>query len=392
MNINKNITFLFHKIIFGMFFPFLHFLYRLLPAKKNNKILVISLNYLGDVFMATPAINALKKLHPELKIDILIKKENIQVIKNNPLIHDIYFDCSDYSKKSNTLISFIKMILANFSVFFTLLRNDYDVVFDFTGSFESAFICGLSGKKKRYGLSWRPHFRNAFNDVIDGYSKVKHLRNINCDVVLKAGFKIDSKDCIYSLHISENIDNWAKDTISSFKSKYTIIVAPFAGWKQKEWDISNFLSLSLKLLSMDVTLIFTGSKSEAERLRPFDDFFNDRILNYCGKTSLFQSVALIKYSDLFIGLDSSQSHFSDALNTKSIIIFGPTNPLYHQIENNPRVKIIYKKFDCSPNGNRKYCHENCFTFECPENHRCMKTIGVDEVYNAAVHSLRTDKI
>lgn len=208
--------------------------------------------------------------------------------------------------------------------------------------------------------------------------------------MLKAGFKINKKDCQYSLFIPEDIDGLVKDTMSSFKTEHVITLAPFAGWKQKEWDLSKFLVLSSRLSKLGATVIFIGSKSEAERLKPFEDHLNSNILNYCGKTSLIQSAAFIKYSDLFIGLDSSQSHFADALHTSSIVIFGPTNPMYHQIENNPFVKVIYKQFDCSANGNRKYCHENCFTFSCPENHRCMNSISVDEVYDAAVDILQSE--
>ena len=91
------------------------------------------------------------------------------------------------------------MIMANYCVFFLLFKQNYDVIFDFTGSFESAFICALIGKKRRYGISWRPHFRNAFDEVVDGYSKPQHLSNLNCDLVRKAGYNIKQKDCKYLL-------------------------------------------------------------------------------------------------------------------------------------------------------------------------------------------------
>lgn len=389
MSIQKKINFLFHKILFDFFFQILHFLYNSIAQRKSDKILVISLNYLGDVFMATPAINALKKLHPELEIDVLIKKANNQVVQYNAQISNIYFDYSSYSKTSNTFISFAKMIMANYCVFFLLFKQNYDVIFDFTGSFESAFICALIGKKRRYGISWRPHFRNAFDEVVDGYSKPQHLSNLNCDLVRKAGYNIKQKDCKYLLDIPEDIDNWAKSIVSSFETEKVVTLAPFAGWKQKEWNITNFLTLSSRLSSLNSTVIFIGSKSEADKLRPYEDHFNFHILNYCGKTSLIHSAALIKHSDLFIGLDSSQSHFADALHTPSVVIFGPTNPIYHQIGSNPFVKVIYKQFNCSCHEHQKYCHENCFTFICPESHQCMEAISVDEVFDAAINLLQS---
>ena len=108
MSIQKKINFLFHKILFDFFFQILHFLYNSIAQRKSDKILVISLNYLGDVFMATPAINALKKLHPELEIDVLIKKAKWVWFNIMPK-SVIYFDYSSYSKTSNTFISLRKV-------------------------------------------------------------------------------------------------------------------------------------------------------------------------------------------------------------------------------------------------------------------------------------------
>lgn len=381
MKIQNKLNFLFHRFLFQLFFPVIHFLNSLFRGKKSNKVLVISLNYIGDVLMGSPAIRGLKKLRPEIQIDIWIKKEAIPLVQYNSDINKYYIDSSAHSKTNNTLFSFWKTIQKNFKVLTILFNQNYDIVFDFTGSFESAFFSGIIGKKKRFGLSWRPHFRNAFNGVVDGYAKVQHLRNINCDIVKIAGFNIDRNECQYSLIIPKDIEKWADNLISQFDTKSVITLAPFAGWKQKEWSLGKFVDLSIKLSDYGATVLFIGSNSDAQRLKPYENHFNSQIINFCGKTSLLESAALIKHSTLFIGLDSSQSHIADALHTQSIIIFGPTNPFFHQMENNPFVKIIYKNISCSAHRNKKYCHENCFSFECPNDHLCTNLIDADEVFN-----------
>lgn len=92
----------------------------------------------------------------------------------------------------------------------------------------------------------------------------------------------------------------------------------------------------------------------------------------------------MRISDLFIGSDSGPLYIAEAVGTKTISLFGPTNPLFSA----PRGKehtCIYNKLFCSAEDNEQNCiliaGLNCKTIDC------MKMIKPDDVYKAVVAQL-----
>ena len=85
-----------------------------------------------------------------------------------------------------------------------------------------------------------------------------------------------------------------------------------------------------------------------------------------GETDLAQAAAILSLCDLLVSNDTGPAHVAAALGTKTITIFGPTNPLTTQPWN---AEIIYKKVECAP----------CMLRECPIDHRCMTGISALEV-------------
>ena len=90
-------------------------------------------------------------------------------------------------------------------------------------------------------------------------------------------------------------------------------------------------------------------------------------VNLTGKTSLAESTAVLSLCDLLVSNDTGPAHISAALGTKTIVIFGPTNPkTTHPIG----AEIIRKEVDCSP----------CMLRDCPIDHRCLTRISADEIF------------
>ena len=116
-----------------------------------------------------------------------------------------------------------------------------------------------------------------------------------------------------------------KDLSNNFKY---FVIFPGGNWQPKIWNIKNYNSLLVKILSKNnnIKFILVGSNSE-EKV-----YFNEitknintnNIINLFG-ASLTQTAAYMKKSELFIGNDSGLSHMASATKLKSIVLFGPTN-------------------------------------------------------------------
>ncbi|HEY6083811.1 MAG TPA: hypothetical protein VIU63_00355, partial [Nitrospira sp.] len=54
-----------------------------------EKILVIKLRYLGDVLLATPALQALKAAYPVARLTVVVNPGTESILANNPHIDEI---------------------------------------------------------------------------------------------------------------------------------------------------------------------------------------------------------------------------------------------------------------------------------------------------------------
>jgi 3-deoxy-D-manno-octulosonic-acid transferase/heptosyltransferase-1 len=98
-----------------------------------------------------------------------------------------------------------------------------------------------------------------------------------------------------------------------------------------------------------------------------------------GETTLRELAALYKEASLLLTTDSGPMHLAAAVGTPVVALFGPTSPERTGPYGAGHV-VIRKGLACSP----------CFRKAC-DTLECMKTIGVEEVFQAVRERLRTGR-
>ena len=158
------------------------------------------------------------------------------------------------------------------------------------------------------------------------------------------------------------------------------------GWSiYKEWETEKWSQTLLKLRPYlgDTRVVQIGSAT--------DPVLAGVDIDLRGKTTLAESVALIRDSVLHLGVDSFSNHVAGAYQKPAVIVFGSTSPIGFGY---PSASNIYSHISCSP------CYkENPNISREPkgpcDHHSCMKQITVDEVVSAALTRLgvtmKTDK-
>jgi len=73
--------------------------------------------------------------------------------------------------------------------------------------------------------------------------------------------------------------------------------------------------------------------------------------------------------DLLVSNDMGLAHLAPAVGTKTVVIFGPTNPVTTRPFSD-QASVISAGVECSP----------CMLRECPIDHRCMTRVSADEVF------------
>ena len=151
------------------------------------------------------------------------------------------------------------------------------------------------------------------------------------------------------------------------------------GWSiYKEWDFQNWSQTLLQLRPYlgDIQVVQIGSAN--------DPVLSGVDIDLRGKTTLAESVALIRDAVVHLGCDSFSNHVAGGLKTPAVILFGSTSPIgsgYSTAIN------IWKQVECSP------CYkENPTVSRHPkgscDHHSCMKSISVEEVVRSTRQQLQ----
>jgi len=105
-----------------------------------------------------------------------------------------------------------------------------------------------------------------------------------------------------------------------------ICLMPGSSWSPKSWPVDCFRELAAKarLAALDVAVL--GSAQDRCLGDAILEGLGDHGHNLCGLTDLPNAAAWLAGAMAAIGNDSGLSHLAAACGTKTISIFGPTNP------------------------------------------------------------------
>jgi heptosyltransferase-2 len=160
--------------------------------------------------------------------------------------------------------------------------------------------------------------------------------------------------------------------------------APGAAYGQaKQWPPQRMAEVIARLGRHQgvVSLIFgAGHDRDAGRaieswLRAHAPDMAPRVVDLIGRTSLGSLVAALERVTAFVSNDSGAMHLAAALGRPVVSIFGPTDERVTRPLGGH--EVITARVVCRP----------CMLRDCPIDHRCMRRIPVDAVYDAVTARL-----
>jgi heptosyltransferase-2 len=100
-----------------------------------------------------------------------------------------------------------------------------------------------------------------------------------------------------------------------------------------------------------------------------------RVVDLVGQTSIGTLAGIAARCRVFVSNDSGAMHLAAAVGRPVVAVFGPTDERATRPIGNH--EIITARVFCRP----------CLLRDCPIDHRCMKRISTDTVYEAAARQL-----
>jgi heptosyltransferase-1 len=332
-----------------------------------RNILIVKPSALGDVIQATCILPLLKTYAPGSRISWLVFEHNAEVVRNHPLIdHVISINRSG-------------RFLPQFPVLLRKLRQArFDTVIDLQCLLRSAFLSRLTGCSRRIGYANGREFSTLFYTetydiprdtmhAVDGYL---HL----CKLLGMARHG----EVTFPIPLQDAHRNRLDALISGFMGKGPAIsICPTAKWETKCWPEQSFATLA-DLLSgrLNARVILLGAPSETEIVGRIGKRMRHEHLDLSGKLSILEVAALLERSALFIGNDSGLMHLASATKTRTVAIFGPTDPK-RTGPYNGQARVAALNLSCSP----------CFKRNC-EGLRCLKDLSPEVVAETCIDHLQ----
>ena len=294
------------------------------------KILLVRLDYIGDVVMTSPTFLLLKQRFPDASISLLtnsIAKQLLQEDKNIDNIYVFNWPWGHLRKNAGFTFQRIKALL---QLILQLRSNKFDLVVDFRGDIRFLLLFGVFiGAKVKLSNS-----RSGNHDIPDhtsNYDMSKHEVERTQDVIRCLISTVKYKPP--RIHISRQQEAEAvglieKTTGRPFSSA-SVVVAPFSSKDIKSWPEAYFKQV-ISYLSGHYTVFVVGTPEDESAANMLVAQCGENVFSLAGKTSIVQLASVTKLCSLVVGIDTGVLHIASCFSTPIVAIFGPTRSIEYR--------------------------------------------------------------
>ena len=265
--------------------------------RKN--ILFITLSNIGDAILTTPVLQALHKLHPDEKIDIVSDHRSRIIYDHCPYRGEIFLK----NKKG--------LFRGGLSLVRELRQKDYSLIVDLRTDGMTLLLKGQIKLTKRQAVPYGPHAVEAHMGVIRKIYK-------------------DGNIPPTKIWLIDDHKEFARACLQDLNSHRLLVIAPGCHVPVKVWSPLNYVTTCNRLKSEFDSIVLlggTGDKVYATQITselavPFKDLTGD--------TDILQAAAILEHATMFLGNDSGLGHVASAMAVPSVTLFGIGDPLrYH---------------------------------------------------------------
>jgi len=343
------------------------------------KILIRVPNWVGDAVMAIPALETIRRTHPNGEICVLARPAVADLFSGQPFADRIL----KYDFRGSH-----RGWLGRERLAAELRKEQFDAAVLLQNAFEGAWLAWRAGIPERIGFA-----RDARGPLLTKAIRVpqegeipKHESLYYLELLRRAGW-IETSAAIAPIRlvVSEAERTSAESTlrrVGARENTWRCAIAPGASYgAAKCWPPERFALLADRLISdCGADVIFFGTPGEKEIASRIGSKMKLRANYLVGETSMRDVAALLACCSVFIGNDSGAMHVAAAAGLPVIGIFGSTDP-EGTAPVTEQFTLIREAVSCSP----------CFLRQCPVDHRCMTRITVDSVFAAAMQYRNSPK-
>ena len=299
----------------------------LLHRERVQRILVIKLRHFGDVLLTTPLLSTLRANYPNALIDVLVYDGTEAMLAGN---RDVYLAYTvDRSLKHQGLKAQYR---GEYALWNSLRTGHYDLVINLSDQWRAALYCRFLKPTFSLGFAYPKRnnrlWRRCHSLLVDTEGHERQHTVLN-NLSILAPLALPTQ-------VTRVTQSWRQCDIDDverlgrhYRLRDFVLIQPAARWAFKTWTAAGFSEVINHLTARGETVVLTGGRS-AEEAAMIDAILAgcispQRVINLAGRLDLPELALLISRARLFIGVDSVPMHMAAALQTPSVVLFGPSN-------------------------------------------------------------------
>jgi len=285
-----------------------------------RRILVVSLDNLGDLVFASALTPPLHEAFPDAIIDVWCKDYTAPIARLVPhvtrvIAADPFWGATPHRGRP-PIGPFVKSAAS-------IRRAHYDVALLSEAPWRTAAATAATGIPIRVGLA-RRHNDHFLTHVLP--SEDAHKPVVQEQARLLSVFSIQPHDPRYRLDPAPLADARADlaRQIPSF-----VALHPFAADTRRCVALAEWIELARGLTARGVSILWIGTSGELDRLRPLltsSSHSSHHFIDRVSDGSLWNTAAALSLATLFVGHDSGPLHLANALGTPVVGVFAPGQP------------------------------------------------------------------
>lgn len=331
------------------------------------RIVLRSPNWLGDAVMALPAMAAVRRTFPRSTLAVAAPRS----------VAPLFEEVTDIAPGE-------VLIVEERSEIASLRGGRFDLAILFPNSFRSAWAARRAGIPHRWGVRTGGRglllTRRAARPAKQRHQAARYLE-------MAEAFGLSAADPLPRLAVTPSTKGRAAALLGGLgvaPSTALVGIAPGAAYGHaKRWPPARVAQLAARLADRGATVVLVGAAADRDSGREIESALpaSARVVNLIGRTDLRLLAGVLERCHAFVSNDSGAMHLAAAIGVPVTAIFGPTDeritaPAGATGGGSNHDVILHPVF-CRP----------CMLRDCPIDHRCMKRISVDRVFDAVAARL-----
>ncbi len=347
--------------------------------REARNILVVRLDNLGDVLMTTPALAAIRRSAPGVRLTLLGSRAGAAMRRHLPMVDDVIVYDAPWVKGAP---SSARDVQADRRMIERLAREGFDAAIVFTvctqSALPAAMLCRLAGIPLRLA-----HARENPYDLLTDWVRdtevcaagMRHEVERQLALVRAVGFHADDEHLLFRYRVADvlNLRRKFEQAGGDLRRPY-VVVHPGASAASRRWPAERFGQAAEAIAaSTDCQVVFTGGHDEAALVAEARAAMHTPGLSLAGQLALGELAALIAGAQVTLCNNSGPAHIAAAVGAPVVVLYALTNPQHTPWKG--RSRVLSHDVPC----------RDCLKSACPETHHaCLNGVQPGEASAAAL--------